>query len=471
MNEKLVEALDHISDDHLTEALRLKRKKHYFLRAVAAVLALVVLFSLPNLPPPVNAYALAVPAEYDGDPYPNSEDYESRDAYRAALDEWKQHRDDRDLKTWTLNQNLLPFYKSTNRIFLDTEENRVWSPVNAGLALAMLAETSSGETQAQLLELLGADSMDTLREQVKALWQCISLDSQDEIRTLAASIWVDEGIDVRQELLDTLSEDYYASVYRTDLTSDSAAQAMGTWIKNNTGGILGDGVAPKISEQTVMTLLSTVWLQGVWMDEFSAAKNTTGIFHASGGDVECTYMNKNMTTMTYSWGEDYSAVAIPTKWEATTAWLILPDEGKTISDVLKNGDYLNTVAVESGTEDGRRGEYQVNLSLPKFDIRSDLGLREGLEQLGLTDVFREDCTDLSDSFMTEDPIFLDGIRQVTRVSIDETGVTGGSYTELIVSMGIPPDQIIDFRLDRPFLFVLTESTNGTLLFAGVVNEP
>lgn len=467
MNEKLLAALDHISDDHLTEALRLKKKKHYFLRAAAAVLALMFLLNLPPLTMPSNALALA--AEYDPDPRPQEKDYLTEDAYRAAVMSWQDQIAAREQTAQTLNRDLLPFYQKTNQIFLDSEENRVWSPVNAALGLSMLTETASGETQSQLLDLLGADSAEDLRTRFQALWESVWLDAEWGKRTLAASVWVDEEVRVKGKILDILSRSYYASVYREDLSSAEAEQAMADWIRDNTGGILGDGLSPAISEDTVMALLSTVWLEGCWIEEFSPSENTTGLFHAPGGDVECTYMNKDQTAMTYVRGEDHRAVALPIKWDATL-WLILPDEDKTLSDVLSGGDYLNTItALEKAADD----EYLVNLSLPKFDIQSDLDLRDGLEALGLTEVFRQDCPDLSDAFLTSTPIFVDNIRQVTRVTIDEKGVTAGSYMEVVTYAGlpIPPEQIIEFTLDRPFLFALTENTGGILLFTGVVTTP
>lgn len=467
MNENLLAALDHISDDHLTEALRQKRRKHYFLRAAAAVLAILFLLNPSPLTMPSNALALA--AEYDPAPRPQEKDYLTEDAYRAAVLSWQDQIAVREQTAQTLNSDLLPFYQKTNQVFLDSDENRVWSPVNAGLGLSMLAETASGETQSQLLDLLGADSAEDLRTRFQALWESVWLDTEWGKRTLAASVWVDEEVRVKREVLDTLSGSYYASVYREDLSTDEAEEAMANWIRDNTGGILGDGLSPAISEDTVMALLSTVWLEGYWIDEFSPSENTTGPFHAPNGDVECTYMHKDQTAMTYIRGEDHSAVALPIKWDATL-WLILPVEGKTVSDVLSGGDYLNTItALEKAADD----EYLVNLSLPKFDILCELDLRDGLEELGVTEIFREGCPDLSHTFLTSTPIFVDNIRQVTRVTIDEEGVTAGSYMEVVTYAGLPapPEQIIDFTLDRPFLFALTENTGGILLFTGVVTNP
>lgn len=471
MNEKLVEALEHISDDHLTEALRRKRRKHHLPKIAAAVLALVFLLDLPPLTPPIRAQALAEAAEYTPAPRPDSEDYPVWEDYQAAREAWNQQTELKELTARTLNRDLLPFYEEANRIFLDSDENRVWSPINAGLALSMLAQTASGETRSQLLALLGADSADSLRTRFQSLWESIWLDADWGKRSLAASVWVDEAVDVRSDVLDTLSQSYYASVYRADLSSDAAGNAMADWISRNTGGILGDELSPAVDERSVMALLTTVWLEGFWLEEFNDALNTTDVFHAPGGDTECTFMHKKRSTMTYARGEGYGAVALPIKWDSTL-WLILPDEGKTVSDILADRGYLDTVTAV-GKFDGDRGEYLVDLALPKFDIRTELDLQEGLKELGLTEVFHEDCTGLSEAFLTDDPVFLSSARQVTRVTIDEEGVTAGSYTELIAAAGepLPPEEIIDFTLDRPFLFALTENNTGTLLFTGVVNDP
>ena len=63
------------------------------------------------------------------------------------------------------------------------------------------------------------------------------------------------------------------------------------------------------------------------------------------------------------------------------------------------------------------------------------------------------------------------LRDDTRVKIDEKGVTAASYIELNFGAGaaMPPDEIIDFVLDRPFVFVVTR--DQIPLFVGTVNTP
>jgi len=72
---------------------------------------------------------------------------------------------------------------------------------------------------------------------------------------------------------------------------------------------------------------------------------------------------------------------------------------------------------------------------------------------------------------SELPVWLSGVNQATRVAIDEEGVTAASYVELPApGAAPPPDEIIDFILNRPFLFVIT-NRYSVPLFAGVVNDP
>ena len=56
--------------------------------------------------------------------------------------------------------------------------------------------------------------------------------------------------------------------------------------------------------------------------------------------------------------------------------------------------------------------------------------------------------------------------------VDEEGCTAASYVEIGMALGAAaqPEEIIDFTLDRPFIFVI-HTTDGMPLFAGVVNRP
>ena len=113
----------------------------------------------------------------------------------------------------------------------------------------------------------------------------------------------------------------------------------------------------------------------------------------------------------------------------------------------------------------------VHLSVPKFDISSDMELTQQLKNLGITDIFLPGTADFSPIIPENDGGCVDQVKHAARVAIDEEGVTAAAFTVILRDgAGMPPSDEMDFVLDRPFLFVI-ESQDGLPLFAGVVNQP
>jgi len=68
------------------------------------------------------------------------------------------------------------------------------------------------------------------------------------------------------------------------------------------------------------------------------------------------------------------------------------------------------------------------------------------------------------------PVWVSRVSHGVRVTADEEGVEAAAFTEVIgTGAAMPPEDEMDFTLDRPFLFVL-ESASGLPLFVGVVNN-
>ena len=174
--------------------------------------------------------------------------------------------------------------------------------------------------------------------------------------------------------------------------------------------------------------------------------------------------------MSYYWAPDYGAVQL---WleNGSCMWFILPDEDKTVDDVLRSGDYMDMISGSDAFPKENEKWMKVNLSVPKFDVSASVDLEEGLKKMGLTKIFEPTGNDFSPSVISEWSVYLDSINQDTRVSIDEEGVTAASYILLEFGAGAaaPPDEIIDFILDRPFVFVI--SSSQVPLFVGTVNTP
>ncbi len=473
MNEKLSQALDHVGDHHIAQAAQGKKKRRRLFRTlVAAALAVALVVGLTSMPKPIHAQTISQASGSRLGERPNRRDYDNYEEYAAVFDPWQEQAQGLEATAVQAGEAMLPFLQASSVEMLgDAQgENRVWSPINAYIALAMLAETTGGESRAQILELLGTADLEALRDMVHALWETTYTDNGKEVSVLANSLWLDEGLGFDQQVMDDLAWYHHASVYQGELSSRRTARDMNAWLSNATHGFLDDTLQTEpMSEETVLTLLSAVYFQSKWDDKFSRSRNSEDIFHSPKGDVKCTFMNAKERQMYYYWGDSYGAVRLPLE-NGSQMWLILPDEDKTVDDVLQEGQYLEMIATSHGQGYENSKYMKVNLSVPKFDIQTQKDLREHLVALGITDVFGPEA-DLSPALESELPVWVSAVEQSTRVAIDEDGVTAASYI-VIPGAGAaePPEEIIDFVLDRPFLFVVA-GQDGQNLFSGVVNQP
>ena len=472
--EQLLDFIGLAPDEAVADANHIKRRilpAHKWLGGIAAVLVIALLFNMPAIPMIITAKAVSRASEPRITERP-------KDVGSSAFDAWQEERTTRQTAADRAVPAVASFTSSCAAAVLTGTDNtnRIFSPINAYIALAMTAELTAGETQQQVLDVLGSASAEQLRTDITALWEQVYENDGNEICKLANSLWLDRDVDYVAEPMEILAHDYYASVYQGDLGSSRTNRDITNWMRNQTGGFLTKrtqnvSLAP---EDQLLTLVSTIYFRSKWSREFHAKNNTESVFHANGGDVLCTFMNQKEAHMNYYWAEDWGAVQLYLE-NGSSMWFILPDEDKTVNDVLDDPDYMEMISQdEYASDEGQNRKYmKVNLSVPQFDVTASTDLKDALYSMGLTDVFDPYRGDFSPSMISDPdrPPYLDSIHQDVHVKIDEQGVAASAYIELNFGAGAaaPPDEIIDFVLDRPFIFAVTKSSIP--LFVGTVNHP
>lgn len=439
---------------------------------------------------PAKATALGVADYPDIHPYPRQDDY-FEDYTSFSSDKY-----DRDMKAWQADMEALrtgtdytglmdEFLSRSTAQFLTGagEDNRVYSPLNVYMALSMLAETAGENSRAQILNLLQVDSIEALRERANALWRDNYRDDGTVTSILGNSLWLRDGMTYSQEVLDTLARDYYASSFSGKMGTEEYNQALRDWINEQTNGLLAEQAEGlEMSADTVLALASTLYFKAAWGSEFNPENTETDTFHALSGDVDTEFMHKTMEG-TYYWGEHFAAVKLSFQ-EGGDLWLILPDEGYAVDKLLESGEAMDFLLHDKrGRWDEKAQEtvgawpgqkfLDINLSMPKFDVSSDLDLIEGLKKLGVTDVFDPGVSNFDPlEASTVDPLYISQVQHAARVKVDEEGCEAAAFTVMIMeTMAMaPPNEEVDFILDRPFLFAVT-GDSGLPLFTGVVNQP
>ena len=441
-----------------------------WLGVVAAALAVVILGGIFLRPGGEStAYAIAQ-AEYpEMAPYPflESDEYDE-----AAFDAWNDSvmNQRRNLGDTSSLQSF--FARSAQTFLTGTEgENRVYSPLNVYMALSMLAQLTDGESQDQILTLLGSDSMDALRKQASDVWNANYWNDGSVTSILASSLWLNQDLKFNQDTMDTLAQNFYASSYQGKMGTESINKAFQDWLDKQTGGLLKEQAQDiKLDSSTVLALASTVYFQARWYSQFSEENTSPQIFHSPNGDLETEFMHDWGSADHYFWGDRFTALHQPFD-NSGAMWFILPEDGMTSEELLTDPETVKFLFAKDKYSEWKNWTWLfVNKAIPKFDVCSQLDLREGLENLGITDVFDPVRSDFTPMTGNREEIALTKVDHAARVVIDEEGCTATAFTAMALAAGGPEDKEVDFVLDRPFLFCIT-GESGLPLFLGVVNNP
>ena len=364
---------------------------------------------------------------------------------------------------------FLGFTEQTAQL-LSGEKNTVVSPANLYLALAMLSETTDGESRAQLLSLLGLDDTAAAQSAGNYIWRSL----YDETTQLASSVWLNETVPYSEAALDTLAQQYLASTYSAPMGTEKTNRAIAEWINENTGGLLTDAAnSVETKPETVMLLLTTLYFKDRWSEEFweNATKQDT-FAAADGTEQTADFMHLTQDRAAYLRGENYTVAQLGFQGGQTMRFL-LPDEGTALASLLSGGKAVSgLMAYDTGAE---LSSAKIHWSVPKFDVDSDLELTDALKALGVADVFdsqKADFSPLIDEENFDESVAVTQVQHAARVKIDEKGCEAAAFTAIMAdATSAMPEELpeIEMDLNRPFVFCIT-GVEGLPLFIGTVNS-
>lgn len=425
-----------------------------------------------NVQPPVICASPLAKADYpERVPYPYIGTGENQLIDHNAADKWfEDKRNINKISVETDNINVFSGKIMSEFLSGRNDENKAVSPLNIYMAFSMLADMSAGETQEQLFSLLGVTSREELCEQANKIWQKNYRDDGVMKSVLGNSVWLSDTAAYNESTVARIARSYYADVFSGKMGSTEYNAAINSWIREHTDGLIPSDV--KTNPQTVLALASSLLYTSKWSQEFNTNNTREGVFRAPSGDMTVEFMNATRQ-MDYYWSENYCAIALPMRIGGYM-WFILPDEGTDADELFADGSLSEFLTGTDKYEADYKNKkfIRVNMSVPKFDITCESELTDGFEALGISDITNPVTADfsplLSDSSI---PVWVDKASHGVRVKIDEEGVTAAAYTVLMeAGSTAPPEEIVDFILDRPFAFAVTLDSS-TVLFAGVVNTP
>jgi serpin B len=357
--------------------------------------------------------------------------------------------------------------------------NLVFSPASIETALAMTyagAAENTGREMADTLHFtLGGDALHRAFNTLDSIlesrsWQQKNSEGKEEgvlVKT-ANSLWGQKDLAFAQAFLDTIAANYGAGIRLVDYktAAEAARQAINEWVAGETADKIPELIPQGMLDAlTRLVLVNAVYLDATWTTQFNKDLTTDGQFTTLAGEVVTTTMMSQETRYLYGSGDGWQAVELPYVGDQLAMLVIVPDAGRftEIEGKLASGLIDDAVAaLGRGTK--------LDLTMPKFEFRTQAGLNNALMALGMKSAFGEGA-DFS-GMTTEADLFISDVIHEAYIAVDEEGTEAAAATAVIMrETAIGPDDTLHLTIDRPFLFALRDRETGALLFLGRVTDP
>ncbi len=355
--------------------------------------------------------------------------------------------------------------------------NLFFSPYSIHTALGMTATGAKGTTRDQMVKVLHLPEDEHKALASGDLGRFYAHPRKDYELSVANALWGQKDFPWRAEWLAVQNERYGAGFNEVDFLKDklgSIARING-WVEDKTRGKIQGLLKPDdvpVNEGAKITrliLTNAIYFKGKWADEFTKNATTDQPFHlAAGGSVPAPLMAR---TGTYGYADlgELQALELPYKGSELSMVVLLPRKADGLPAIEKQ-----LAAVKLSAWLGKLESKRVSVHLPRFKQEQRFEPRQHLEALGMTAAFdwmQSDFSGMAD-LSKEAPLFIYKVIHQSFVDVNEEGTEAAAATAVIMaqppSAEMPP---VEFRADRPFLFLIRDVKHGTILFLGRVTNP
>jgi serpin B len=353
------------------------------------------------------------------------------------------------------------------------EGNLFYSPYSISLALAMTYAGASGETAQQMAAaldfLLGQDRLHAAfnwlaAELAKRGQGAQGKDGQGFRLNVANAIWGQKNYEFLPTFLDVLAENYGAGLRIMDFVreAEKSRLAINEWVRNQTEGRITDLIPPgAVNEVTRLVLTNAIYFNAAWAYPFDKGATEDGSFYLLDGGQVTVPMMMETESFGYIEGEGYQAIELPYDGGELSMVILLPASGN--FDAFEEELQAQEVSdIIGGLQPTR-----VALTMPKFEFKSQLSLKDILSDMGMPDAFSPDEADFS-GMTGNHELFISDVIHKAFVSVDEAGTEAAAATAVVVRASSIP---VEVTIDRPFIFLIRDIETGAILFVGRVLNP
>ncbi|MES4920715.1 serpin family protein [Hoylesella timonensis] len=356
------------------------------------------------------------------------------------------------------NEFAWKFFKEVSK---GEQEDVFVSPLSVTYALGMLANGAVGDTQKEILEGLEfrsgkVDDINSLCHQL--MIESPKLDKSTQL-SMANAVVVNKKIQLQPTFQSVVKKQYDALVASKDFGSPATLSFINQWASDHTQGMVPK-ILERINPDGVSYLLNALYFKGIWYRQFDKKHTKKEAFTKADGTKSQVQMMHQKEQFLIGENEMYQTVVLPYGNGSYEMIVVLPREGKKLSDVLVA---MNGKQWKDNLKGTRFAE--VDLKLPRFTSVYNRELNDVLKLLGMNAMF--DPTKANLTKMSAVSSFVSMVLQKAKIEVDEEGSKAAAVTVVETEFtAAAPSKPIVFHADRPFMYAIAEHSTGTIFFMG-----
>ena len=348
------------------------------------------------------------------------------------------------------------------RINKDTDKDYIISPLSMQFLLGMILDGAQGQTADEICSVLGygKGEVDDVNEFCKSMLEQLPALDKKTTLTIANAIFVDDGWPLLDSYKTAVSKYYQAEVSNLDFSDGVASlQAINGWGSKHTNGLVPK-ILDEVNPNLLAILLNAMYFKSQWKEKFQKSATSQETFTDESGAKKQVPMMKQ--TKKYGYMEDkvFQAVKLPYGNGAFSMTVFLPQDGYKLADVIKDLKSIGLNAVRY------MSNYEVDLWLPRFETTYHIKLNDILSDMGMPSSFDSSKADFK--AMSAYAAYLSFVQQDAVIKVDEEGSEAAVVSSAGMMKDAAPSAIdrVVFHADHPFIYMITESSTGAVLFAG-----
>nr|XP_028588153.1 antithrombin-III [Podarcis muralis] len=360
----------------------------------------------------------------------------------------------------------------------NADENIFLSPLSISTAFAMTKLGACGNTLQQLMEVFQFDTIsEKTSDQIHfffAKLNCRLYKKANKSSELVSAnrLFGEKSFSFNETYQNVSEVVYGAKLWPLNFKEkpELSRALINDWVANKTEMLIKN-VIPEggIDALTVLVLVNTIYFKGHWKSKFELENTNVEPFYRTGSGrcpvptmyQEATFKHASIAS------SKVQVLELPYKGDDITMVLILPFAQTPLAEVEQG---LTAEKLEGWLNALR--EVSISVHLPRFRVEDSFSLKEKLQQMGLTDLFRPEDANLPGIISgARRDVFVSEAFHKASLEVNEEGSEAAASTAVMIAGRSFPLNKLVFNANRPFMVLIREVAINAILFLGRVANP